>query len=106
VTATGERRVRRSGWHGGGPGDGAVSEKVGATVAHARRSGGGREARSEGGRHERGRLSGCVVHGSHAATARCRAGPARRLTGGARSSVISELKITPEENSSKQIARD
>jgi hypothetical protein len=58
VTATGERRARRSGRHGDGLGDGAVSEAVGATVARTRRSGGRREARSEGGRCERGRLSG------------------------------------------------
>jgi hypothetical protein len=37
---------------------------------------------------------------------RPRGNGARRLTGGARSSVISELKITLMENSSKQIARD
>jgi hypothetical protein len=33
TTAMGERRVRRSGWHGGGPGDGVVREAVGATAA-------------------------------------------------------------------------
>jgi hypothetical protein len=58
TTATGERRVRWLGWHGGGPGDGTVGEAVGATAARTRRSGGGREARSGGRRRERGRLSG------------------------------------------------
>jgi hypothetical protein len=48
-----------------------------------------------------------AAHGSHVAMARCRAGPARRATsdGWGPLSVISELKIIPKENSSKQIAR-
>jgi hypothetical protein len=36
-----------------------------------------------------------VVRGSHAATARCQAGPARRLTVGTHSSAFSELKFHP-----------
>jgi hypothetical protein len=83
VGAARQRSERRRGRRGGqddcgGPGDGAVGEAVGATAAHARRSGGGRR--------ERGRLSRRAVptaalshgigaaRGSHVETARCRAG--------------------------------
>jgi hypothetical protein len=89
------RRRRASGERGGrgGPGDGAVGEAVRATAARATQSGGGR--RTRGGREVGGAseascrdarravptaaLSHGVgeAHGSHVATARCRAGPAR-----------------------------
>jgi hypothetical protein len=99
--ATGERRARRSGRHDGGPSDDAVGEAVGAIavrarpavgrrVARARRSGAARRCREAGGASEAGcrdarravptvALSHGVgaARGSHTATARCRAGPAR-----------------------------
>jgi hypothetical protein len=57
-------------------------------------------------RHGRGELSGCAARCPDSSFNPRRRRGARRLTGGARSSVISELKITPKENSSKQIARN
>jgi hypothetical protein len=93
TTAMGERRVRRSGWHGGGPGDGVVREAVGATAAvreatramarSARWS--GRRRRAGGGRRERGRLSGRTAW-------RMATTWQRHAAAWARSSVISELK--------------
>jgi hypothetical protein len=62
------------------------------------------EARSLGEQRARGRYRGDGGVGE--ASCRDTRHGARRLTGGARSSVISELKITPKENSSKQISRD
>jgi hypothetical protein len=109
-------RLRSGQWRGrrGGRGDDAVGEAVGATVARARRGTlraaarawlSGRAARfPDSGLKAHARRS---AHGSHVAMARCRAGPARRATsdGWGPLSVISELKIIPKENSSKQIAR-
>jgi hypothetical protein len=112
TTATGERR----GGRGGGPGDAA---SVGTAARSARQS--GRRRRARGGALSgvrRGGLSGRVARCPDSsfkprATARCVAATrqqratawaqcgARRLTGGVRSSVIFELKFTPDENSSK-----
>jgi hypothetical protein len=102
------RRLGRRHGRRGGQDDGAVGEAVGATVARARRGAVGAGARAglsgraarcpDSGLKARARRAAC---GSHAATARYRAafdrwGPLP---------AISEIKITPKENSSKQIAR-
>jgi hypothetical protein len=106
---SGQRCGRR-----GSQGDGAVSEAVGATAMRARRGAVGAGARvglsghmarcPDSGLKVRARR---VAHRSHAATARCHAGPARRASSDRWDplSMISELKIIPKENSSKQIAR-
>jgi hypothetical protein len=52
-------------------------------------------------RRGRGELSGRAAHSPDSGFKPRRRHGARRLTGGARSSVISELKITPKEISSK-----
>jgi hypothetical protein len=89
---------------GGGSGDAA---SVGTAVRSARRSGRRREGRGGGGAHE-GRLSGVAArcpdsvlkerasgaaHGSHAATARFRVGPARRAGSNRWGPLISDFRI-------------
>jgi hypothetical protein len=108
ATAMGEQRARRSGRHSGSLGYGGTREVVGATTTRVRRSGGRREARSGGGRRERGRVSGRVARCPNSAFKPwLRSGAWQpRGNSGARSLAIFELKITPKENSSKQIARD
>jgi hypothetical protein len=117
VRAARLRTMARSGWRcdgRGSQGDGGASKAGG----RKRRARGGREAdgASEAGCRDARRpvptaaLSHgvCAARGStrqRRAAARERRG-VRRLTGGARSSAISKLKITPKENSSKQIAKD
>jgi hypothetical protein len=109
-----------------GLGDGAARRVVGGTApAHGRQRGIAAHRRGDGGAARWRRASG--ERGGRGGTAAVRAAGARlgrevggaseagcrdarrfklrRLTGGARSSAISKLKITPKENSSKQIAR-
>jgi hypothetical protein len=79
---------RRSGQRlsGGGvtwSGTGGASEAVGAAARRGREAGGASEAvgAARRGRRARGVLSGRAARGSHTATARCHAGPARRGDG-------------------------
>jgi hypothetical protein len=123
VTVTGERR--------GGRGSTAAARAawLGIAVVGMRAVGArlGRDSDAtgkacSGGREAVGRAASDVRRGREAASTRALSGAlsqqrrallcgpgtegARRLTGGARSSVISELKFTLDENSSKQIAKN
>jgi hypothetical protein len=74
---------------------------VGTRAVGARlgQDGGGMGEACGGGREAVGRAASARALSRRRWRVRC-------LTGGARSSAISELKITPNENSSKQIFRD
>jgi hypothetical protein len=90
-----EGRLRTGRWRGRDE-----RRKTAVGRAASTRALSGRRRRGRGELSGRVALSRCVstACGGHAATARCRTGPAQRhLTGGARLSMISELKFTPKE---------